>query len=78
MPGFVINAGHWVDVDSAAKTAFLNGDTTQSVLSQIDWSNPISPARSRPPPATAQLTLSGTSTSGVTQVQAIWNDGYLT
>jgi hypothetical protein len=73
---FVINAGDWVDVDTVAKTAFLRGDPTQSVLGQVDWLNttwPVLPVA----PATSNLNLYGSGASGVTQVQAIWHDGYM-
>ena len=82
--GFRIDVGHRVDVDCAGRSAFYDGDPTQSVLSSIDWryfnqagyvpSWPLIP----PAPESAVLTLSGTSTSSSTQAVAIWQDGYLT
>jgi len=75
--GFRIDPNHWVDVDSDAKTAFADSDPGQSVMAQIDWQTsawPIIP----PDPAVAYMNLTGDSTSGVTQVQATWEDGYLT
>ena len=77
LPSFTVGSGQWVDVDSAAKTANLNSDPTQSVLSQLDWNN-TAWASVPPAPGFATLFLQGQSTSGVTQVQAIWHDGYLT
>lgn len=74
---FHIDAGHYVDVDTRAKTAWLDGDHTQSVLAQIDWANttwaslPVAPANT-------VMNLSGSGTSGVTQAVATWQDGYLT
>jgi hypothetical protein len=76
-PGFVIPAGQWLDIDSAAKTANMNSVATASVLSSVDWMNsswPVVP----PAPASATLALSGSSTTGNTQVQASWRDRYLT
>jgi hypothetical protein len=82
--GFRIDVGHRVEIDTAAHTAFYDGDPTQSVLSSIDWryfntagyvpSWPLVP----PAPESAVLTLSGTSTSSSTQAVATWQDGYLT
>ena len=73
--GFRIDTGHWVDVDTAAKTAFT--DAGLSVMSSIDWSTsawPVLPTL----PAVTYLSLAGTTTSAVTQVVATWSDGYLT
>jgi hypothetical protein len=73
---FHIDAGHFVDIDTAHKTAWTDGDPTQSVLASIDWINsrwyplPVSPGYT-------QMTLTGGNTSGVTQVVASWQDGYL-
>jgi hypothetical protein len=74
---FSIAAGAYVEVDTAAKTARINGDPTQSVLSSINWTAttwPVCPVA----PGYTLIQLTGSSTSGVTQVQAIWQDGYLT
>jgi hypothetical protein len=75
-----IDAGHFVDVDTAARTAYIDGDTTQSALSAIDWSQmgngwPVLPVL----PGSTQMTLTalGGNTTGVTQVVATWQDGYL-
>jgi hypothetical protein len=76
-PGFVIPAGQWLDLDSAAKTANMNSVVTASVLSSIDWMN-TTWAVVPPNPASATLALSGSSASGNTQVQASWKDRYLT
>jgi len=76
---FNIGAGSYVDIDSWAKTAVLNGDPTQSVVSSIDWQTsmwmPIEPI----PPASAggTIILSGSSTSSITQVQTSWQDRFL-
>ena len=73
---FIINAGTFVDVDTRAHTAYLMGDPAQSVITSLDWARLTWPVI--PPNTPATLNLIGTNTSGVTQVQAIWNDGYLT
>ena len=74
--GFIINAGAWVDVDTVAKSANLNSDPTQSVQAQINWLSTTWPVIA--PNTNALLSLSGGSTTGVTQVQATWQDRYLT
>lgn len=74
----IIGAGQYVDIDTTRKTVNLMGDPAQSVVTWLDWTNtrwPVLPVF--PGPATL-LQVTGTNTSGVTQVQAIWNDGYLT
>jgi hypothetical protein len=78
LPAYRIDAGHYVDVDTAARTAVLDGTT--SVLSALDWNAnakqwpylPIWPAQ-----ITMALTSAGGNTTGVTQVVATWEDGYL-
>lgn len=75
--GFVIGAGDWVDVDTDNKTAFQTGDPTRSVFNQLNFATivwPVLPVL----PSTTNMVLSGSGvTSAVTQVQAIWHDGYL-
>jgi hypothetical protein len=74
-----IDAGRYVDVDTMARTAYLDDGT--SALSALDWGAmshgwptlPVLPATT-----TMSLTSAGGNTTGVTQVQATWNDGYLT
>jgi hypothetical protein len=74
---FRVDAGHWVDVDTRAKTALMDSDPTQSVLGALDWINTVWPVLPIAP-ATTTMNLYGSSTSAVTQVQASWSDGYLT
>ena len=77
VPGTRIDAGHWLDVDTDRRTALRDSDPLVSAMAEIDWQDstwPIIP----PAPAVAYMTLSGDSTSGVTQAEAIWTDGYLT
>ena len=77
LPSYTIGAGHYVDVDTFKRTAYLDGDRTQNVVNQIDWSLTSWPYL-MPSPAVGTLLLSGTNASGVTQVQATWQDRYLT
>jgi hypothetical protein len=74
---YFINAGHFVDVDTNRKTAIADGDPTQSVVGQLDWTNTRWPVLPIAPDSTT-MTISGTNTSGVTQVVATWQDRYLT
>jgi hypothetical protein len=76
----VVSGGQYIEVDCAQRTAYLNGDRTQNMLTQMDWATmaanggwPLIPAQT-----TVTMTMSGQSTGGQTQVQAFWNDGYLT
>lgn len=75
--GYQVFANHYLDIDSATKTAYVDGDPTQPAMASIDWQNTRWPLIG-PAPAYSQISLSATSTSQVTQVQAMWRDGYLT
>ena len=74
--GYAIGAGHWVDVDCARKTAVADSNNATNVITSIDWVNTIWPVLP-PNPGSTTMTVAGGSTSGITQVQAIWNDGYI-
>jgi hypothetical protein len=74
---YAITAGNWVDVDSAARTAYYNSDPTQPALANIDWVN----SKLWPTVAAGQayrLSMTGTGTGTQTQVQATWTEGYVT
>lgn len=73
--GFRIDPGHWVDVDTAMKTATT--DTGLSVMSSVDWQASVWPALPVAPGSTT-MTMTGSTTSQITQVVASWQDGYLT
>ena len=76
VPAFTIDAGRFVDVDTAAYTAYRDGDVNQPVTHYLVWSSlrwPVLPAA----PAHSEMTLTGSSTSGNTQVVASWHDRYL-
>jgi hypothetical protein len=73
--GYTIPAGGWVDVDTLAHTAYANSDPTQNVLAQLDFTQLMWPVL--PVGVDIQMALGGVATSGVSQVQAIWQDGYL-
>ena len=75
--GFVLGVNQWVDVDTKAHTAYLQSDTTQPAFVSINFAATIWPVLPVSPGWT-DMTLSGSGAmSGVTQVQAIWQDGYL-
>ena len=72
---YSIAAGHYVEVSTAERTAFLDGDRSQSQIAFLDWSQSIWGVI--PAHVAHYLILIGTSTSGVTQVQASWHDRYI-
>lgn len=73
-----IDAGHFVGIDTDKHTAFLDDLPNQSVLSALDWVNlrwPVIP----PDPRAATLSFTaGDGATSSTQVQATWQDGFLT
>lgn len=75
---FIVNAGHYVEVDSYAKTVYMDSDRTQSAVAYLDWQNttwPVCPPV--PPTQGCYLQLAGGSTSIITQVIALWQDRFL-
>lgn len=76
LQSYVINAGTYVEVSTANRTAYLNGDPSQSVIANLDWYQ--STWGVLPVNVINQLALTGSSTSGISQVQAFWHDRYLT
>jgi hypothetical protein len=77
LTSYNVGAGHYVVVDTNAKTALLDGDPTQNVITAIDWSRTVWPVLPVAPASTV-MTISGSNTTGVSQVQASWRDKYLT
>jgi hypothetical protein len=71
-----VDAGHWLDIDHQKHTVRLDSDPAQSMFSSVDWSR-SSWLNVPPTPGYANITLTGTGTSPITQVVAIWQDGYL-
>lgn len=76
MSAFQIQPGHFVDISGREHTVNLDGDPTQSLLNQVDWSRTT--WLNIQPGSNYLLSMLGGSTSGVTQTQASWQDGYLT
>lgn len=78
LPPLIINANHYVEIDTYAKTVRMDGDPMQSQSALLDWQNttwPVCPPV--PPTQGTYLQLSGGSTSVITQVKALWHDRYL-
>jgi hypothetical protein len=76
LPTFTVAAGHHVDIDTDDRTIYYDSNPAQSRLASLDWSQ-----SSWQWVANGQATLmalSGSGTTGATQVVATWNDGYLT
>jgi hypothetical protein len=74
--GFTIALGHYVDIDTDARTVLADGDPAQPRLSSMDWT--VSSWQWLPAGVATHMVLTGSATTGLTQVQAFWNDGYLT
>jgi hypothetical protein len=73
---FRLDPGQYVDIDTVARTAFLNGDPALPVVRFLDWLSlewPYVP----PAPARAYMSLTGQNTSGQTRVTASWREAYL-
>jgi hypothetical protein len=76
-PGFIIASGEYVEIDCRNHSATRNGDRRLSCIDALLWGSAGWPEVA-PLPETNRLTLKGDSTDHLTQVQAIWRDGYLT
>lgn len=78
--GFQIDANDYVDVDSGAKSAYRADGTP--VMASLDWTTTVWIQVNPYVPGTGQnvavISMSGSSTSPITQVQVFWQDAYLT
>jgi hypothetical protein len=72
--GYVIAAGHRVDIDANLRTAYVDGDKTQNASGSIDWSVSSWPYVAQ---TGAVLQLTGTATSAATRAVATWFDGFV-
>jgi hypothetical protein len=72
--GYRIDATNYVTVDTAAHSAYANGDPTASVLASLDWTRLVWPVL--PPRVAVSFILGGTNTTQASQVAASWRDGY--
>jgi hypothetical protein len=77
VPAFRVDVGHWVDVDCRKRTVLVDSDPNQNAFANVDWSTARWPWVD-PDPAYAQVTLTGTNTGSISQVQAFWQDSFLT
>lgn len=77
---YTIDAGHYIEVDCNQKTAFRDGDPAQNVMAFLNWNLTMTYGWPTIVPGQASLYMAYTATSATsaTQVQAFWNDGYLT
>jgi hypothetical protein len=77
LPSFTIAAGHFIDINLTNRTVYLDGNPAEPRLASLDWT--VSSWQWMPPaPSTTTMSLGGSTFTGATKVQAIWNDGYLT
>jgi hypothetical protein len=74
--GFHIDAGRWVDVDCRTHTALLDSDPTQPVLNRLVFGDTAWPFV-WPDPYHNYMALTGGSTSGISQAQCFWQNGFL-
>ena len=75
-PSFVVDAGHYVEIDSTAYTAAIDGDPTRPAEQFLVWPSLRWPVLA-PIPSYSIMRLDGSSTSEISQVQALWQDGFL-
>jgi hypothetical protein len=79
MTGTRIDANHFVEVDTATKHAWYDGDRGLPVLDWVDWaaseaSWPVLPVL----PEVNVMALYGDDTTAATKLVAYWQDGFLT
>jgi hypothetical protein len=74
--GARIDAGHYLLVDTAAHTAFYDGDRAQNWLPNLDWTRLIWPRLPVAPDQTTMV-MTASNATGATQTQATWQDRYL-
>jgi hypothetical protein len=73
---YTLPAGHFIAIDTDARTVLLDGDPAAPRLAYLDWAR-TSWQWTPPQPSTSTLALSGAATTAATQVTATWQDGYL-
>jgi hypothetical protein len=78
IPSYVIPAGSYVEIDCEQRTAYLNGNRAQSVLTSLDWLEISANGWPRiPPRVPVTMSITGSSTTDATQAVATWHDGFL-
>jgi hypothetical protein len=73
---YVLAAGHHIDIDCTARTAFLDGDPTQPVATQMDWTKTGWPVYPAPAPGLS-FSCAGIDPTNSATFACIWNEGYL-
>jgi hypothetical protein len=76
LTGYRIDASHFVGIDTAAHTAYLDDDPAKSILSAIDWTNLRWPVLD--PTKQTAMNMAADDATHITQTVATWQDGYLT
>lgn len=71
-----IDAGHFIGVDTAGHGAWLDDNPALPQLSQLDWTRMAWPVLPVAPNSTT-MSLTGQNTTGISQVQATWQDRFL-
>jgi hypothetical protein len=76
--GYVIPVNHYVQVDCLNRT--ITNDAGVSILGVLDWTDTVWPVLPNLPDQTTMVLQgdTGSPISSTTQVQATWQDGYLT
>jgi hypothetical protein len=73
--GVTINAGDWIDFDADERTAFWDSDPTRNAIGTLNWVASSWPVLT--PRVQWQMRfVSASGSSGVTQAQIFWQNGY--
>lgn len=72
-PGVVVNAGHYIELDLDKHSCRMDGDPSQDMLQALSWGETWPLLY----PGGAYVSYRGSTTSGVTQAQILWQEGYL-
>jgi hypothetical protein len=72
-----IDAGHFVGIDCDKRTVYLDDDPRQSWLPMINWPSTQWPYLAPSPTVSWIMSVGGQNTSHITQVQATWNERFL-
>jgi hypothetical protein len=73
---FRVDGGSYVEVDTKAKTAYVNGDTARPAMRFLAWPELVWPVLP-PEPTFTVMSITGQSTSEFTYVTAVWRNAYL-
>lgn len=76
LPSVTIDAGHWIDVDCANRTASWDSDPTRNAVGVIDWSQ--STWIYVPANTSAPFSMTASGATAITQTVGSWQNGYLT